>query len=187
MNNIRSFAKSPRVVKEENPNSASMKKKTPRRKGSEKDTGAKKDTHQGGFGSHRWCLERCGKIIHTSLRKVLALTSTPIRMSRTCETNRGDIVRRQKCRVPVQVLERPSAQNPKLSSPARTFSAPQQRALSHDVPCLTTLRSVAVGTSVSSSSHYFNFVLDSFGNIAVCVRFDESREFWCQRRSIRLV
>ena len=33
MNNTRSFANNPRVVKEENPNRARMKKKTPARKG----------------------------------------------------------------------------------------------------------------------------------------------------------
>jgi hypothetical protein len=188
MNNIRSFAKSPRVVKEENPNSARMKKKTPKRNCSEKDTGTENMIRT------KAVLEATDSVWNVMVKqsthhwkKVLGLTPTPISISRTCETNRGDVVRRQKGRVPVQVLERPSAQNPKLRSPARTFSAPQQRALSHDIPRLATLRAVAVGTSVSGSSHYFNFVFDSFGNIAVCVRFNESRQFWCQRQSIRLV
>jgi hypothetical protein len=38
MNNSRSFANNPRVVKEENPNSARMKKNTPVRGGLEKKT-----------------------------------------------------------------------------------------------------------------------------------------------------
>jgi len=40
MNSNRSFANSPRVVKEENPNKARMKKKTPVPKRSEKMTSA---------------------------------------------------------------------------------------------------------------------------------------------------
>ena len=42
MNSTRSFANSPRVVREENPNRARIKKKTPTREGSEKYGGTKK-------------------------------------------------------------------------------------------------------------------------------------------------
>ena len=109
MNNIRSFANNPRVVNEENPNRARMKKKTPTLKRSEKDTRKKKKIHTKAILE---ATDGVGNVVIKQSTKdcesYQVLPRTPMKVTRTCESNRRNVVRCQKGRVPVQVLECPS-------------------------------------------------------------------------------